>query len=102
MDSLYVNGRRRYSFFYYFYYFYYLYVYVYVYGWILIVILLLQRLKALDDGWEDVQRMWSNKQTLLSQSLNLQVFLRDAKQAEVMLSQQDNFLSKEEVPVSNL
>ena len=59
-----------------------------------------QRLKALDDGWEDVQRMWSNKQTLLSQSLNLQVFLRDAKQAEVLLSQQDNFLSKEEVPVS--
>ena len=63
---------------------------------------LLQRLKALDDGWEDVQRMWANKQTLLSQSLNLQVFLRDAKQAEVLLSQQDNFLSKEEVPVSNI
>ena len=60
-----------------------------------------QRLKALDDGWEDVQRMWENKQTLLSQSLNLQVFLRDAKQAEVLLSQQDNFLSKEEVPVSS-
>ena len=43
--------------------------------------------------------MWENKQTLLSQSLNLQVFLRDAKQAEILLSQQDNFLSKEEVPV---
>ena len=28
------------------------------------------------------------------------MFLRDAKQAEVLLSQQDNFLSKEEVPVS--
>ena len=58
-------------------------------------------MKALDDGWEDVHRMWDNKQNLLSQSLNLQVFLRDAKQAEVMLSQQDNFLSKEEVPVSH-
>lgn len=34
---------------------------------------LMQRLKALDDGWEDVQRMWENKQSLLSQSLNLQV-----------------------------
>ena len=66
----------------------------------IVIFLCLQRLKALDDGWEDVQRMWENKQTLLSQSLNLQVFLRDAKQAEVLLSQQDNFLSKEEVPVS--
>jgi hypothetical protein len=28
------------------------------------------------------------------------MFMRDAKQAEVLLSQQDNFLSKEEVPVS--
>ncbi len=27
------------------------------------------------------------------------MFLRDGKQAEVLLSQQDNFLSKEEVPV---
>lgn len=44
--------------------------------------------------------MWENKQALLSQSLNLQVFLRDATQAEVLLSQQDNFISKEEVPVS--
>jgi len=26
--------------------------------------------------------------------------MRDAKQAEVLLSQQDNFLSKEETPVS--
>lgn len=29
------------------------------------------------------------------------MFLRDAKQSEVLLSQQDNFLSKEEVPVSD-
>lgn len=27
------------------------------------------------------------------------MFMRDAKQAEVLLSQQDNFLSKEETPV---
>ena len=61
-----------------------------------------ERLKALDDGWEDIRKMWQNKQNLLTQSLNLQMFLRDAKQAEVLLSQQDNFLSKEEVPVSNM
>ena len=29
-----------------------------------------------------------------------QMFLRDAKQAEVLLNQQENFLSKEDVPVS--
>lgn len=28
------------------------------------------------------------------------MFMRDAKQAEVLLSQQDNFLAKEETPVS--
>ena len=28
------------------------------------------------------------------------MFMRDVKQAEVLLSQQDNVLSKEEVPVS--
>ncbi|KAK2182078.1 hypothetical protein NP493_368g02093 [Ridgeia piscesae] len=59
-----------------------------------------ERLKALDDGWEDVQKMWENKQQQLSQSLNLQMFMRDVKQAEVLLSQQDNVLSKEEVPTT--
>ena len=34
--------------------------------------------------------------------LVFQMFLRDGKQAEVLLSQQDNFLSKEEVPVCML
>ena len=32
--------------------------------------ILLQRLKALDDGWVDLQKMWETKQNLLSQSLN--------------------------------
>ena len=34
---------------------------------------LLQRLKALDDGWVDLQKMVTNKEQVLSQSLNLQV-----------------------------
>ena len=38
--------------------------------------------------------MWENRQQLLSQSLNLQMFLRDAKQAEVLLAQQEHLLSK--------
>lgn len=44
--------------------------------------------------------MWENRQHMLSQGLNLQMFLRDAKQAEVMLSQQENYLAKEEQPTS--
>ncbi|BFZ11613.1 hypothetical protein BsWGS_14652 [Bradybaena similaris] len=59
-----------------------------------------QRLQALDDGWHELLQMWENRQQLLSQSLSLQMFLRDAKQADVLLNQQDNFLSKEEVPTS--
>ena len=34
--------------------------------------------------------------------LTLQMFLRDAKQGEVLLNQQENFLSKEDVPVSGV
>lgn len=59
-----------------------------------------ERLKALDDGWVDLGKMWETKQNLFTQSVNLLGFLRDAKQAEVLLSQQDNFLSKDEVPHS--
>merc|ERR1719412_2109514 len=57
-----------------------------------------ERLKALRDGWEEVHQMWENRQQLLSQSLNLQMFNRDAKQAEVLLSQQEHLLSKDETP----
>merc|ERR1719510_1212211 len=59
-----------------------------------------ERLKALKDGWEEVHQMWENRQQLLSQSLNLQMFNRDAKQAEVLLSQQEHLLSKDETPQS--
>ncbi|CAD5231758.1 unnamed protein product [Bursaphelenchus xylophilus] len=59
-----------------------------------------QRLAGLEEGWEELGRMWDNRQHMLSQGLNLQMFLRDAKQAEVMLSQQENFLAKEEQPQS--
>lgn len=32
-----------------------------------------ERLKALNEGWDDTHRMWDNKQSLLTQGLNLQV-----------------------------
>ena len=57
-----------------------------------------ERLNALKGGWEEVHQMWENRQQLLSQSLNLQMFNRDAKQAEVLLSQQEHLLSKDETP----
>ncbi|XP_050537659.1 spectrin beta chain isoform X3 [Daktulosphaira vitifoliae] len=60
-----------------------------------------ERLKALRDGWQELHKMWENRQQLLSKSLNLQMFNRDARQAEVLLSQQEHVLSKDEVP-SNL
>jgi len=33
----------------------------------------MQRLKALDDGWVDLQKMWDTKQNLFTQSVNLLV-----------------------------
>ena len=43
--------------------------------------------------------MWENRPSLLSQSLSLQMFNKDAKQGEVLLSQQEHLLSKDESPV---
>lgn len=34
-----------------------------------------QRLGGLEEGWEELQRMWENRQHMLSQGLNLQVKL---------------------------
>lgn len=59
-----------------------------------------ERLRALKDGWEELQQMWENRQVLLSQSLDQQLFNRDARQAEVLLSQQEHVLSKDDTPVN--
>lgn len=59
-----------------------------------------ERLKALKDGWEELHQMWENRQVLLSQSLDEQLFNRDARQAEVLITQQDHFLTKEEQPAN--
>uniref|UniRef100_A0A1A9URJ1 Spectrin beta chain n=1 Tax=Glossina austeni TaxID=7395 RepID=A0A1A9URJ1_GLOAU len=59
-----------------------------------------ERLKALKDGWEELHQMWENRQVLLSQSLDQQLFNRDARQTEVLLSQQEHFLSKDDTPMN--
>uniref|UniRef100_A0A8C8MKG7 Spectrin beta chain n=1 Tax=Oncorhynchus tshawytscha TaxID=74940 RepID=A0A8C8MKG7_ONCTS len=53
-----------------------------------------QRLQALDTGWNELHKMWENRQNLLSQSHAYQLFLRDTKQLslwinEKMLTAQD-------------
>ncbi|XP_071480653.1 spectrin beta chain, non-erythrocytic 1-like [Diadema antillarum] len=59
-----------------------------------------QRLQALNDGWLELHQMWDNRQLLLSQALNYQMFQRDARQADSILNQQENFLAKVEQPNS--
>lgn len=51
------------------------------------------------NGMETVQSVNAMVYIVSVGDFCLQLFLRDAKQAEVLLSQQDNFLSKEETPV---
>lgn len=61
-----------------------------------------ERLKALRDGWTELHQMWENRQQLLSHWLNLQMFHRDARQAEVLLSHQEHVLAKDDTPVNIL
>ncbi|KAF6734216.1 Spectrin beta chain, non-erythrocytic 1 [Oryzias melastigma] len=57
-----------------------------------------QRLQALDTGWNELHKMWENRQSLLSQSHAYQLFLRDTKQAEAFLNNQEYVLAHTEMP----
>ncbi|XP_041920801.1 spectrin beta chain, non-erythrocytic 1 isoform X2 [Alosa sapidissima] len=57
-----------------------------------------QRLQALDTGWNELHKMWENRQKLLSQSHAYQLFLRDTKQAEAFLNNQEYVLAHTEMP----
>ncbi|KAG8437845.1 hypothetical protein GDO86_008518 [Hymenochirus boettgeri] len=57
-----------------------------------------QRLKALDTGWKELGQMWENRHQLLSQGYSFQVFLKDAKQVEGFLNNQEYVLSHTEMP----
>ncbi|XP_039594856.1 spectrin beta chain, non-erythrocytic 1 isoform X2 [Polypterus senegalus] len=59
-----------------------------------------QRLQALDTGWNELHKMWENRQSLLSQSHAYQLFLRDTKQAEAFLNNQEYVLAHTELPTS--
>uniref|UniRef100_A0A8C0JB35 Spectrin beta, non-erythrocytic 2 n=1 Tax=Chelonoidis abingdonii TaxID=106734 RepID=A0A8C0JB35_CHEAB len=57
-----------------------------------------QRLQALDTGWKELGQMWENRHHLLSQAYSFQLFLRDTKQVEGVLSNQEYVLSHTEMP----
>ncbi|KAJ1156330.1 hypothetical protein NDU88_009054 [Pleurodeles waltl] len=59
-----------------------------------------QRLQALDTGWNELHKMWENRQNLLSQSHAYQLFLRDTKQAEAFLNNQEYVLAHTELPTT--
>uniref|UniRef100_A0A671UFM2 Spectrin beta chain n=1 Tax=Sparus aurata TaxID=8175 RepID=A0A671UFM2_SPAAU len=59
-----------------------------------------QRLQALDTGWNELHKMWENRQNLLSQSHAYQLFLRDTKQAEAFLNNQEYILAHTEMPTT--
>ncbi|XP_056601634.1 spectrin family protein isoform X2 [Triplophysa dalaica] len=61
---------------------------------------LAQRLQALDTGWHELRRMWESRHCVLAQAFDFQTLLRDAKQAEGFLNNQEYVLSHTEMPSS--
>lgn len=49
-----------------------------------------QRLRGLDRGWYELQKMWDSRKNFLDQGLGFQQFMRDAKAAEAILNNQVN------------
>ncbi|XP_062862945.1 spectrin beta chain, erythrocytic [Trichomycterus rosablanca] len=57
-----------------------------------------QRLKGLDKGWNELQKMWDSRNNFLDQGLGFQQFSRDAKQAETILNNQEYTLAHLDLP----
>ncbi|XP_072425255.1 spectrin beta chain, non-erythrocytic 1-like isoform X1 [Chiloscyllium punctatum] len=60
--------------------------------------ILKQRLEGVDTGWNELLQMWENRKNLLSQSHGYQQFLRDSKQADSILRNQEYSLVHVEMP----
>ncbi|XP_031552905.1 spectrin beta chain, non-erythrocytic 1-like isoform X2 [Actinia tenebrosa] len=56
-----------------------------------------EQLEQLEGSWKDLLVLWDKRKRQLIEALNHQLFIRDAKQCEALLGQQELFLSKEEV-----
>uniref|UniRef100_A0A6Q2X7Q2 Spectrin beta chain n=1 Tax=Esox lucius TaxID=8010 RepID=A0A6Q2X7Q2_ESOLU len=51
-------------------------------------------LKGLDRGWDELHRMWDRRKGFLDQGLGFQQFMRDAKQVETILNNQEYTLAR--------
>ncbi|KAI7804284.1 spectrin beta chain, erythrocytic [Triplophysa rosa] len=57
-----------------------------------------QRLAGLDKGWDELHKMWDSRKNFLDQGLGFQQFMRDAKQAETILNNQEYTLAHVDKP----
>ncbi|XP_048831695.1 spectrin beta chain, erythrocytic isoform X1 [Brienomyrus brachyistius] len=57
-----------------------------------------QRLKGLDTGWGELHKIWDSRKNFLDQGLGFQQFMRDAKQSETILNNQEYTLAHAEHP----
>ncbi|MGH0114477.1 UNVERIFIED_CONTAM: hypothetical protein FKN15_018796 [Acipenser sinensis] len=57
-----------------------------------------QRLRGLDTGWDELHKMWDSRKNFLEQGLGFQQFMKDAKQAESILNNQEYILAHTEQP----
>uniref|UniRef100_A0A8C5T055 Calponin-homology (CH) domain-containing protein n=1 Tax=Laticauda laticaudata TaxID=8630 RepID=A0A8C5T055_LATLA len=57
-----------------------------------------QRLEGLETGWNALCKMWDNREKFLNQCLGFQEFLKDAKQTEIILTNQEYTLAHTEPP----
>ncbi|XP_034783719.2 spectrin beta chain, erythrocytic-like isoform X1 [Acipenser ruthenus] len=55
-----------------------------------------QRLRGLDTGWDELHKMWDSRKNFLEQGLGFQQFMKDAKQAESILNNQEYILAHTE------
>ncbi|CAI9556894.1 unnamed protein product [Staurois parvus] len=59
---------------------------------------LAERVKDIEVGWDALHKMWSSREHFLSQCLAFQWFLKDSKQSEAILSNQEYTLAYTELP----
>ncbi|KAL0969750.1 hypothetical protein UPYG_G00231790 [Umbra pygmaea] len=57
-----------------------------------------KNLKGLDRGWDELHKMWDRRKGCLDQGLGFQQFLRDAKQVETILNNQEYTLAHTDKP----
>ncbi|KAM8920870.1 spectrin beta chain, erythrocytic [Pelodytes ibericus] len=59
---------------------------------------LAQRVKDIEVGWNDLHKMWDNRDNFLSQCLEFQRFLKEMKQSEAILNNQEYVLARTDLP----